>query len=68
MEKLKYQLKSIRRDKMCILTFLLPVVVGIVIHLLSGFSFQSGSYQHPFHTNDWGPANRKYDTNAYFGR
>ena len=26
---------SIRRDKMCILTFLLPVVVGIAVHLLS---------------------------------
>lgn len=47
MEKLKYQLKSIRHDKMCILTFLLPVVVGIVIHLLSGFSFQSLS-EHTF--------------------
>lgn len=32
---------------MCILTFLLPVVVGIVIHLLSGFSFQSLS-EHTF--------------------
>lgn len=41
MEGLKYQLKSIRRDKMCILTFLLPVIVGIAINLLSGASFQS---------------------------
>ena len=41
MNGLKYQLKSIRRDKMCILTFLLPVVVGIAINLLSGVSFQS---------------------------
>ena len=41
MEGLKYQLKSVRRDKMCILTFLLPVVVGIVIHLLSGVNLQS---------------------------
>lgn len=41
MKGLKYQLKSIRRDKMCILTFLLPVIVGIAINLLSGVSFQS---------------------------
>lgn len=41
MNGLKYQLKAIRRDKMCILTFLLPVVVGIAINLLSGISFQS---------------------------
>lgn len=41
MERLRYQMKSVRRDKMCSLTFLLPVVVGIAIHLLSGVSFQS---------------------------
>lgn len=41
MEGLRYQLKSIRRDKMCILTFLLPIIVGIAVHLLSGVSFQS---------------------------
>lgn len=41
MNSLKYQLRSIRRDKMCILTFLLPVVVGIAINLLFGVSFQS---------------------------
>lgn len=41
MKGLKYQLKSIRRDKMCILTFLLPVIVGIAINLLSGVSIQS---------------------------
>lgn len=41
MKGLKYQLKSIRRDKMCLLTFLLPVIVGIAINLLSGVSFQS---------------------------
>lgn len=41
MNGLKYQLKSIRRDKMCILTFFLPVIVGIIINLLSGVSFQS---------------------------
>ena len=41
MKGFKYQLKSIRRDKMCLLTFLLPVIVGIAINLLSGVSFQS---------------------------
>lgn len=41
MKGLLYQLKSILRDKMCILTFLLPVIVGIAINLLSGISFQS---------------------------
>lgn len=41
MNSLKYQLRSIRRDKMCILTFLLPVVAGIAINLLFGVSFQS---------------------------
>ena len=41
MSGLRYQLKGIRRDRMCILTFLLPVVVGIAVNLLSGVSFQS---------------------------
>ena len=41
MKGLKYQLKNIRRDKMCILTFLLPIIVGMAINLLSGVSFQT---------------------------
>lgn len=41
MERLKYQMKNIRRDKMCILTFLLPIVVGIAIHFLSDLSLQN---------------------------
>lgn len=41
MKGLRYQLKSIGRDKMCILTFLLPLVVGIALRLLSGASFQT---------------------------
>lgn len=41
MKGLKYQLKSIRRDKMCLITFLLPVIVGIAINMLSGVSFQT---------------------------
>ena len=41
MKGLKYQLKNIRRDKMCILSFLLPILVGLAINLLSGVSFSS---------------------------
>lgn len=43
MKGLKYQLKNIQKDKMCILTFLLPIMIGIAIHLLSGVSFQTMS-------------------------
>jgi len=41
MKGLRYQLKNIRRDKMCILSFLLPIIVGLAISLLSGVSFSS---------------------------
>ena len=41
MQRLKYQIKNIRGDKMCIMTFLLPVIVGIAINFLSGISLQS---------------------------
>ncbi|WMJ77065.1 MULTISPECIES: ABC transporter permease [unclassified Sedimentibacter] len=41
MKGLKYQLKNIRQDKLCILTFLLPIIVGLAISLLSGVSFSS---------------------------
>lgn len=34
-----YQIKSIARDKLCILTFLLPIVVGAAINLLSDMDF-----------------------------
>ncbi len=43
MKGLRYQLKNIRRDKMCILTFLLPVIAGIAINLLTGLSLSSVS-------------------------
>lgn len=33
--KIKYQLKVIRRDKLCILTFLLPILAGLALNLLS---------------------------------
>lgn len=41
MKGLSYQLKNIRRDKLCILSFLLPVFVGLAINLLSETSFSS---------------------------
>lgn len=41
MKQLKYQLKNIRRDKLCILTFLLPIFVGIVIRFLPSMNFNS---------------------------
>lgn len=41
MRGLRYQLKNMRRDKMCIMTFLLPVIAGLAIQLLSGVSFAS---------------------------
>ena len=41
MKGIIYQLKNIRRDKLCIMTFLLPVIAGIAVNLLSGVSFQT---------------------------
>lgn len=41
MRGLKYQLENIRRDKLCILSFLLPIMAGLAINLLSGVSFSS---------------------------
>jgi len=38
---LKFQLKTIRRDKLCILTFLLPIIVGIAINLLGDMNLTS---------------------------
>ena len=41
MQQLKYQLKNVRRDKLCLLTFLLPIIVGIAINLLPAINFQT---------------------------
>ncbi len=41
MSGLRYQIKSIARDKLCILTFLLPIVVGAAINLLSDMDFSA---------------------------
>ena len=38
---LKLQFKAIRHDKLCILTFLLPIIVGLAINLLGDMDFSS---------------------------
>lgn len=40
---LKYQLKAVRRDKLCILTFLLPIAVGLALNLLSDLNLSSAA-------------------------
>lgn len=55
---LKYQLKNIRRDKLCILTFLLPIIAGIAISLLSGVSFSVVS------ENSFGVIENELETSA----
>lgn len=40
---LNYQMKSIRRDKLCILTFLLPILVGLALNLLSDLNFSAAA-------------------------
>lgn len=40
---LNYQMKSIRRDKLCILTFLLPILVGLALNLLSDLNFSAAT-------------------------
>lgn len=41
MKGLRYQFKSICHDKLCILAFLLPVIIGVAISMLSEVSFSS---------------------------
>lgn len=41
MKGLRCQFKSIRHDKLCILAFLLPVIIGVAISMLSEVSFSS---------------------------
>lgn len=41
MKRLLFQLKDVRQNKMCLLTFFLPVIAGIAVNLLSGVNFQS---------------------------
>lgn len=39
--RIRYQLKNISRDKMCILTFLLPIAAAAAVRLLAGFDFSA---------------------------
>lgn len=41
MKVLRYQFKNICRDKMCILSFLLPVLAGLAVNLFSGIEASS---------------------------
>lgn len=41
MKGIIYQFKNIRRDRLCILTFLLPIIAGIAVHLMSDINFSS---------------------------
>lgn len=43
MTGITFQLKNVRRDKMCILTFLLPILAGLAVNLLSGINLSSVS-------------------------
>lgn len=36
MKGLKYQLKNIGRDKLCLISFLLPIIIGIMISVFVG--------------------------------
>ena len=38
---LKYQIKGLRRDKLCILTFLLPILAGLAVNLMGDMDFSS---------------------------
>ena len=55
MKGLQYQLKNIRWDKMCILTFLIPVIVSLFVSLMPGGDFTSIS------ENSFGVAGRQGD-------
>ena len=34
MKGLKYQMKSVLRDKFCLMTFLLPILVAVALHFM----------------------------------
>lgn len=40
---IKYQLKLIRRDRLCILTFLLPILAGLALNLLSDLNLSASA-------------------------
>ena len=46
MKGLLYQLKSVRKDKFCIMSFLLPIVVAIALHFIGSIDLSSLSRYH----------------------
>ena len=61
MKGLIYQLKSVRKDKFCIMSFLLPIVIAMALHFigsidlssLSGYHFGVVSGDIAFETEEW---------------
>ena len=41
MKGLKYQLKSVLKDKFCLMTFLLPIVVAVVLNFMGSIDLSS---------------------------
>ena len=46
MKGLIYQLKSVRKDKFCIMTFLLPIVIAMALHFIGSIDLSSLSGYH----------------------
>ena len=41
MSGLIYQLKSVRKDKFCIMTFLLPLIVAFILNFIGAIDFST---------------------------
>ena len=41
MKGLMYQLKSVRKDKFCIMSFLLPIIVAVALHFVGSIDLSS---------------------------
>ena len=41
MKGLKYQLKSVLRDKFCLMTFLLPILVAVALNFMGSIDMSS---------------------------
>ncbi len=41
MKGLKYQMKSVLRDKFCLMTFLLPILVAVALHFMGSIDMSS---------------------------
>ena len=46
MKGLKYQMKSVLRDKFCLMTFLLPVLVAVALHFMGSIDMSSLGEMH----------------------